>query len=89
LKDYWAVRLGHRYYSERETGYYEHSFTEFDIVRFKNGYAKDAPTMDVRLESIDINPGRKDWGAEEGVSYFRLELGEIISISNYHLTTNP
>lgn len=86
LKDYWYKRLGYRYDSDRETGYYNHEFTEFDIVRFRNGYSKDAPAIDIKCEGIRIDyDGKREWGYVG--KCFIIELGEIISMSNSEL--NP
>jgi hypothetical protein len=49
---------------------------EFDIVRFRNGYAKDAPTIDVKCNGIEIGFGRTSWGAEWLKQYFVIKLGE-------------
>lgn len=54
----------------------------YDIVRFRNGYAKDSPTVDVVCEDITQSTGTKEWGAESGRQYFVIQLGDIISINN-------
>jgi len=41
----------------------------FDIVRFKNGYAKDSPTMDVKFRSITFS----------GKRWLTPKHGEILS----------
>ena len=51
-------------------------FKEFDVVRFKNGYSKDAPVFTVPLKKIIISTGNTAWGADPGVYYFCLLLGE-------------
>ena len=61
--------------SRREYG----DFKKFDVVRFKNGYGKDAPTMDVEVEGIMIKGGREEWGAEPYRNYFVIKLGNIIN----------
>jgi hypothetical protein len=44
-KPYWQKRLLHGDDTPRA----------FDIVRFKNGYAKDSPTMDVEFKGITFS----------------------------------
>jgi hypothetical protein len=55
----------------------------YDIARFKNGYNKSAPEMDVEILDIDVNCGKEKWGAKIGESYFVIKLGQILSIKNY------
>jgi hypothetical protein len=52
------------------------SFRHYDQIKFRNGYAKDAPTFTVPLKEITIDTGRLEWGAEEGKYYFVLRLGK-------------
>jgi len=57
LKDYWRTRLEGRTY---------------DVVRFRNGYATDAPEMDVEFLGIDK---RHDC--------YVIRLGKILSIKRW------
>jgi hypothetical protein len=83
-KEYWAKRLWVRDpHFGLDGGYYR----EFDIVRFKNGYAKDAPTMDVECKGIEFGGGKREWGAEMYHNYFVIKLGKVLSISNYQTET--
>jgi hypothetical protein len=54
LKDYWKTRLEGRTY---------------DIVRFRNGYAKDAPVMDVEF-----------FGVEKRQDCYAIRLGKVLSV---------
>ena len=54
LKDYWKKRLEGR---------------KYDIVRFRNGYATDAPEMDVEFLGVDK---RSDC--------YAIRLGKILSL---------
>lgn len=45
------------------------------IIRFKNGYAKDARKMDVIVNGISESEGNTEWGAESGVIYYNIKLG--------------
>jgi hypothetical protein len=58
LKDYWKTRLEGR---------------KYDIVRFRNGYATEAPEMDVELLGIDK---RSDC--------YAIRLGKILSLKRWH-----
>ena len=53
------------------------TFRNYDSIIFSNGYAKDRPQFEIELKSIKIAEGKPEWGAEDGVKYFVLELGEI------------
>lgn len=56
---------------------------DYDIVRFRNGYSENAPTMDVQLEMIHRGFGSDKWGAENEKVYFVLTLGRTIGFVNY------
>ena len=55
---------------------------EYDTVVFRNGYARDAPSLTIELKSIRFGTGKTKWGAEEGKTYFVLSLGKIIDTKN-------
>ena len=76
IKSYWEKRL-----SDWMSNGYFLKHKDFDIVRFKNGYAKDAPTMDVECLRIIRGVGAPEWGAVELKYYYVIELGKIISIN--------
>ena len=57
LKAYWKTRLEGR---------------KYDIVRFRNGYAKDAPEMDV--EFLGVDKRRK---------CYAIRLGKILSLKRW------
>ena len=65
IKKYWNSRLNKTY----------------DVIEFRNGYAKDAPKIAVKLEAVLIGLGITDWGAPENERVYILKLGEIISKS--------
>lgn len=74
VKSYWSARL-----LADILGNYK----EFDFIRFKNGYRKDAPTIDVELLGINLaNNGKEEWGAEPYQIYYILSLGKIINTKN-------
>lgn len=58
LKDYWKTRLEGRMY---------------DIVRFRNGYATDAPVMDVEF-----------LGVEKRQDCYAIRLGKVLSVKRWH-----
>ena len=62
-KPYWDKRLMGRSY---------------DVIRFRNGYAKDAPTLIVEYKGLDIALGVIEWGAPGETPVYILELGEIL-----------
>lgn len=46
----------------------------YDIVRFRNGYSKEAPSLDIVIEGIDCESGDE----------IEIYLGEILATSNLH-----
>jgi len=67
IKPYWNTRLLNRHY---------------DAVKFRNGYSKDAPWMQVKLTRILNNLGNIEWGAQEGKGVYILRLGAILEFGN-------
>jgi hypothetical protein len=57
LKDYWKSRLEGR---------------KYDIVRFRNGYATDAPEMDIEFLGVDKRR-----------SCYAIRLGKILSLKRW------
>lgn len=71
LKPYWEKRLYHALYPAVL------QFREYDAVEFRNGYAKNAPTMLVECLKIDGGIGNPAWGAPEH-PVFIIKLGKVI-----------
>jgi len=49
---------------------------EYDIIKFRNGYAKNAPTMLVEYKGYDV----ADMNGKIGHEY-RIKLGKIIEVN--------
>ena len=62
MKPYWHKRLS----------------KEYDVIRFRNGYAKDSPTMTVELKEILSGLGITQWGAPEEKNVYILRLGKVL-----------
>jgi hypothetical protein len=62
IKPYWIKRLRNR---------------EYQAIKFRNGYAKDSPTIMVELKTMSRGLGIVEWGAPEH-PVFILHLGEIL-----------
>ena len=60
--DYWRKRIENR---------------EYDVIKFRNGYAKDAPTMLVEYKGWDTHI---EWGA---LPHYALKLGKVLEV-NYN-----
>lgn len=45
-------------------------------IKFVNGYSRKSPSF-IATVTIDIGPGRPEWGAEDGKDYYRLHIHEI------------
>jgi transcriptional regulator with XRE-family HTH domain len=70
LKEYWSTRL-----MEAGTG----KFKKYDVVRFRNGYAKDAPTMDLVCKKIGLGKSKTKWSGKPPVKCFVISLGDILT----------
>lgn len=87
VKEYWIIRLLQPLEWRMESyiqpemsddnmdGY---TFEHFDIIRFTNGYGKDAPTFDIECKGITIGIGKKEWGAPTE-QVFIISLGKIVN----------
>ena len=51
----------------------------WEVIEFKNGYGKNAPTKVVEFKGIEIRTGNLQWGAEPGKEYFVIKLGHILN----------
>lgn len=67
-----------KYYQSIPTSQLTFIFRDFDFVTFRNGYSKDAPTITLEFKGIEIREGNTEWGAELGVKYFVIKLGEMV-----------
>lgn len=51
---------------------------KFDVIYFRNGYAKYAPTVIVEWLGLDRGEGNFEWDADKNKEYFVIKLGEIL-----------
>lgn len=95
LKLYWAVRLLHGFskadisltISDLIKPYETTSGAtlldavkkEFDVIIFKNGYAKNARTMTLEFKGIEIGKAKSEWSDNWQGNVFIIKLGEIIN----------
>jgi hypothetical protein len=85
IKKYWIDRLAEysmiEYSGTIAEGLIDNvtvfEYKHFDIIRFTNGYGKNAPTFDIECKSISIGTGKPEWGGEGQT--FIISLGKIIS----------
>lgn len=86
IKDYWEKRFVvdfdpiNKNWNERQLP----CFKQYDVIAFKNGYSKDAPTMIVELNAFSIGFGKECWGAKKGTKYFVLHLGKVLFDNAIH-----
>lgn len=90
IKEYWGKRLlcgiglspqffGHGFSRiDRIQSIPQAYYKKFEIIRFKNGYSKNAPSFEIECKGIDIGHGLIAWGAEPNKEYFVIKLGNII-----------
>lgn len=78
VKPYWTLRLLTLEDDENPEDLEAYSYKSFDVVRFKNGYARNAPVMDVECLGIAIDDtGNPTWGYEK--ECFIIKLGKILN----------
>lgn len=75
IKEYWIKRLT----SDGFVRVYETNFKDFDIVQFRNGYAKYAPTMRVECKGIMLRKPRPEWSDNAKGQHFVIKLGKILN----------
>ena len=83
VKMYWAERLMTGF--PQTYGVIERlnpDFKDFTEIEFKNGYAKDAPTLLVECLGINFGITKQEWSDEAGKEVFVLKLGRIINFKN-------
>lgn len=54
----------------------------YEVIRFRNGYSRDAPTMDVEWKGVKYSQGDPKIGAIEGEYYYCIQLGSILNYEN-------
>ena len=83
IKDYWIKR-----FKDMSLTPPFKPFKQFSVIEFKNGYAKDAPTMRVEFKGIRIGKPKTEWCIDaiefdqDNGSYddcFIIELGSVLS----------
>ena len=67
IKPYWKTRLVGR---------------KYDIIRFRNGYKKDSPVMEVEYFGCYESLGKPEWGAPKDKKVFILILGDVLNSEN-------
>ena len=93
LKPHWMDRLTH-FDNKWHRKYREYAIEnlkgnnmqvwkyEYDCIRFTNGYSPNSPSFDIEYTTLSVGNGRSEWGAVDGVEYFVISLGKIISTKN-------
>ena len=76
IKSYWTKRLFTKVPIEMEAYRPNH----FDEIIFKNGYAKDAPTMTVECKGIGIGKAKAKWSDNWKGKVIIIYLGKIKQI---------
>lgn len=82
VKDYWMKRLAGvdgcgTSYNFTILNNRENKCKEFDVIKFKNGYAKDARSFTIECKGIEVKEGNRKWGAPN-YKVFAIKLGKII-----------
>lgn len=78
FKDYWLKRLTN-FFDGNPFGY---SFNHFDMVVFKHGYAKNAPTVTIECKGITEGWPRPEWSDNAQGNHIIIHLGKILSTAN-------
>lgn len=85
LKEYWQNRLMHYEIAERNSFALIKRHTDYKAythIQFRNGYAKNAPTMIVECNGITIGKCRPEWSGNMEGDHFIIHLGKILETKN-------
>jgi hypothetical protein len=77
IKPYWVQRL--MTLTDKAT-----LKQDYDIVEFKNGYGKAAPTMRVEFKGVEMKypaPEHSEWHDGIKDKVFIIKLGEVVTIT--------
>ena len=77
---YWIARMANASKDTHSVDNLGREYTdrEYSNVTFYLGYAKDRPSMTFKIKEIVLSEGKPEWGAEQGVVYYVIKLGERI-----------
>ena len=64
LKPYWDSRL---------------LFRKYDIIRFRNGYSKNAPTFDIEFKGVKLDNAKPEWSDNAKGMFYVIKLGKILN----------
>lgn len=78
VKRYWEKRLISNYDELMENGEGVVWFMDYDLVKFRNGYHPDSPTLLIECKGIDVGPAVPEWSDNWQGNVFRIKLGDII-----------
>lgn len=80
IKDYWVNRLieggDPANWTKKDGDGIQ--WKEFDLVEFKNGYGKNAPTITFEFKGIDIGEAVPEWSDNWKGDLFRIKVGKRI-----------
>ena len=85
IKKHWAVRLinpmclctwGDKVEIYKSDVFY--TFKGFDVVKFTNGYAANAPSLLIECKGIEIGTAKPEWSDNWQGEVFKIKLGEIL-----------
>jgi len=71
-KQYWRTRLQRNSSLGMIT-------KEFDVVVFKNGYSKNAPTIKVECKGVSTGKAKPEWSDNHQGEVFVIKLGNILT----------
>ena len=85
IKPYWRTRLTRALGMEKRLMLLEMILDieqplHLGLVRFRNGYSKDAPELIADCD-LRIGTGKPEWGAAEGEEYYILDIKRLVSLN--------
>lgn len=82
IKHYWERRLLHVDLDKERPFVFCDNEILYDVIEFRNGYGKNAPTMIVSYQGVDIGNTKEGWADEYKTTVFVLKLGKILETKN-------
>ena len=81
IKAYWHSRLMKSFYDKDKNDFVDKLISP-SVIIFKNGYSKNAATIEVECKGIYVGECNPDWSENAQGQHYIISLGEILSTKN-------
>ena len=81
--EYWLKRLSDFFETDTPA---TPIFKQYDVVRFRHGYASKAPTIEIECLNVGEGVCKPEWSDNAQGTHIVIKLGSILSTSNLTAT---